>query len=46
MMLVKSGVGREDQESRGKLRVLVPGLKERFPDALDEEQWEILTKSL
>jgi len=45
-MLVKKGIGKMDLESRGKMKGLLPKLKERFPDALDESQWEELTGSL
>ena len=45
-MVVKRGIGREDLESRGRMKGLLPGLKERFPGALDESQWEELAKSL
>ena len=46
MMLVKTGVGKSDQETRASLKSLVPGLKERYPEALDQDQWKMLTDSL
>jgi len=45
-MLVKRGVGKSKDESRAKLRSLLPGLKERYPEALDQSQWEGLVESL
>jgi hypothetical protein len=45
-MMVKRGVGKEDRESCGKMKGLLAGLKERFPEALDESEWEELAGSL
>lgn len=46
MMLVKKGVKKDDRETRTKLKSLLPGLKERYPEALDQDQWDTITKPL